>query len=378
MTKTTKQIALIILLSLGTLAHAQFRSEHYEVTAEEGADSAAYSRQMEQRFAEFNKVFCFDLKKLSAPLKVRVFADKVQYDAYVGAKLASSEAKPGAVYLHYRSPADCELVIQQGSAEEGRLVAHQSFVQFIHGFIPAPPRWIREGFAAYFTALVYNRETETLEYRDESEWLEEAKKAAANPDTTLRVNESLSHVQAQALSWSVVSFFMADKLSPYYRALTDSFTVLDPRATAEENARAVYDRLTRFSSLTNLTRDYTAYLANKKSFGELMEAGQKAYTDKNYATAAGFFRQAAELKPGNYVPPYYLGLIAYEQKNYADAEHFYKTAADTGAVMAQVQYARGLNAAAAGKKADAIRFLEEAAKDQNYKARSEELISRLR
>jgi len=371
-------LILIIMLSLGALSHAQLLSEHYEVTAEEGADSAAWSREMEQRFAEFNKVFCFDLKKLSAPLKVRVFADKIRYDAYIGAKLASSQPKPGAVYLHYRNPADCELVIQQGSAEAGRLVAHQAFVQFIHGFIPSPPRWIREGFAAYFTALVYNRETETLEYRDDSDWLEEAKRAAANPDTTLRVNESLSNAQAQALSWSVVSFFMADKVSPYYRALTDSFTVLDSRASAEENARAVYERLTRFTSLANLTRDYTAYLANKKSFTELMEAGQKAYTARDYTTAAGFFRQAAELKPGNYVPPYYLGLIAYEQKNYADAERFYQTAADTGATMAQVQYARGLNAAAAGKKDDAIRFLEEAARDQNYKARSEELISRLR
>jgi len=372
-------LALVIMLSLGALSHAQLRSDHYEVITEEGAAGAeAYSREMEQRFAEFNKVFYFDPKNLSSPLRVRLFADKILYDAYISAKLVSSQPRPGAVYLHYRNPANCELVIHQGSGEEGRLVPHQAFVQFIRAFIPEPPQWIREGFAAYFASLVYNRETETLAYREDLGWLEEAKKVAENPETALRVFENFSDAQAQALSWSVVSFLMADKLSPYYRALTDSFTVLEPRASAEENARAVYERLTRFTSLSNLTRDYAAYLADKKSFPELMEAGQKAYTDKNFDAAAGFFRQAAERRPDNYVPPYFLGLIAYEQKNYGDAERYYQNSADRGAAMAQLQYARGLNAAAAGKKDDALRFLEEAALDQNYKARAEELINRLR
>jgi len=380
MMNVKKNFVLIIMLSIGALSYAQFRSDHYEVIAEEGASmiAAVYAREMEQRFAEFNKIFYFDPGKLSAPLRVRVFVDKIQYDAYIGAKLASSQSKPGAVYLHYRSPADCELVIHQGSGEAGRLVPHQAFVQFIRAFIPAPPQWIREGFAAYFSALVYNSETETLAYAENSDWLEEAKRTAIKPETALRDNGSLSNVQAQALSWSVVSFLMADKLSPYYRALTDSFTVLSPLASAEENTRTVFERLTRFTSIDDLTRDYTAYLAGKKSFAELMEAGQKAYTDKDYATAGDFFRQASELKSGNFVPLYYLGLIAYEQKNYDDAERFYQSAADRGAAMAQLQYARGINAAAAGKKDDALRFLQEAAQDQNYKARSEELIGRLR
>jgi tetratricopeptide (TPR) repeat protein len=332
---------------------------------------------MELRFEAFNKVFCFNPALLSSPLRVRVFTDRREYDSYVTSKLGSTRA--GAVYLHYNNPANRELVILQGSVEEKTVVPHQAFVQFLRAFVPGAPAWIREGFAVYFTTLAFNREKNVLEYEENLSWLETVKKSALSPEAVLQADTGGTPANFQAYAWSLVSFFLAEPNSSYYRSLTDAFTFLAPGASPQDNSRAVYNRLTLFSSIAVLTRDYNAYITFKRTFAELIDEGQRAYGVKNYATAAEFFQKAAVLKPDHYAPPYYLGLLAYEDKKYAEAESFYKTALDYGAEKALVQYARGVNAAASGKKAEAVAFLEEAsaADPARYKARAEDLIKRL-
>jgi len=172
---------------------------------------------------------------------------------------------------------------------------------------------------------------------------------------------------------------MADKNGGYYRSLTDSFMVLSTGASTEENVQLMYQRLTLFNPIADLTRDYNNYIAGKKTFTELVEEGQRAYNAKNYSSAEESFRKAAELRSNHYAPSYYLGLVAYENKKYNEAEDFYKKALDYGGEKAMIQYARGVNAAAAGKKAEAIAFLEEAAAADSarYKARSDDLIRKL-
>jgi len=373
----TKRIILALTVMLGFAAglNAQQRSAHYEVTAPQGV-AGGYAAELEQRFAAFNKVFQFDPAALSSLLRVRVFTDKGEYDSYVSSKLGSS--KPGAVYIHYRNPANRELVIHRGSEEEKTLVPHQAFIQFLRAFISEPPVWLREGFAVYFNNLVYDAAKGKLDYEENLTWLETVKRLAVNPEAVFLAEATFPHIQAS--SWSLVSFFMSDKSSDYYRALTDSIMILSPDAAAEENAQKMYNRLVLFNPIADLTRDYRAYIAGKRTFLELVEDGQRAYGGKNYLLAGDLFRKAAELKSSHYAPYYYLGLIAYEDKKYTDAEGFYKTALDYGAERAMVQYARGVNAAAAGKKADAIAFLQEAstADSAQYKARSDEIINKLR
>jgi len=371
-----RNLALVFFLTLGALSHAQLRSDHYEIIADgKGANKnnvadTAYAREMERLFSLFNQTFCFDPKLLSSPLKVRVFTDRDEYNAYISARLGGE--KRGAVYLQYRDSAKNELVIHQGSQEEPQLVPHQAFIQFIRAFIPSPPLWIQEGFASYFSAQ-YNGNEKIMD------WLDIAKKANAKAETLLLDTGQLSKTESPyskaALFWSVVSFFLEDKLSPRYRALTDSITVLSSAAGTEENSRAVVNRLTRFMPLDELNRNYTAYITEKKTFTDLVKEGQKAYDNRNLSAAEELFRQAIDVKPDHYAPYYYLGLIAYEERNYEKAEEFFRSAAVFGALIPQVQYARGVNAAAAGKKDDARGYLEEAAAlDSNYKSRYENFI----
>ena len=375
MKKTIKKsFFFAVLLGLIIPLNAQVKTAHYEIIIPAGI-SDVYSAEMEQRFTEYNKVFRFDPALLTSPLKIRVFSDKNEYDTYVTATLGSSRA--GAVYLHYRNPANRELVIHRGSAEEESLIPHQAFIQFLRAFVPDPPPWLREGFAVYFTTLKFDRNKGTLSYEENLSWLETVKRSAINPEAVLKSSTSFTNIQA--FSWAMVSFLMSDKKGDYYRSLTDSLMVLSPAGSAEENTQVMYNRLVLFSPIAALSRDYNTYIAGKKTFVELVEEGQRAYGTKNYPAAEESFRKAAELRNNHYAPYYYLGLLAYENKKYTEAEDFYKKALDCGAERAMVQYARGVNAATAGKKTEAIAFLEEAsaADSIKYKARSDDLIKKL-
>ena len=376
-------LVFAVMMIFGILLNAQVRSAHYEVIVS-GGNAGIYSSELEQRFAVYNSIFRFDPALLVSPLRVRVFTDKDEYDSYVGSRLGNP--RPGAVYLHYRSPENRELVILEGSEEERRLIPHQAFIQFLRAFIPDPPAWIREGFAVYFNTLEFDRASDALVYEENLIWLETAKSLTVDPETVFLADSSFTETSQasaagsgfHAASWSLVSFFMADKNSEYYRALTDSFMVLSPGATVEENSRAMYRRLTLFSPIDVLTGNYNAFIAGKKTFAELVEEGQKAYDAGNSAAAEDFFRRAAELRSSHHIPCYYLGLLAYGDKKYNEAEEFYLMALNNGAERALIQYARGVNAAAAGRRSEALVFLEEASAEERYKARSDELIRRLR
>ncbi|MDR0447802.1 MAG: hypothetical protein LBH07_03955 [Treponema sp.] len=370
----------VILLSLGTALGAQGNPGYYEVIFSEGAGvqeraeiAAAYSKELELRFNAYNSVFRFNPALLSSPLRVRIITGKSEYDTYISARLGSPRA--GAVYLHYRSPANRELVIHRGSEEEQRLIPHQAFIQFLRAFIPDPPIWIREGFAVYFNTLFYDQAKQSLVHEENLNWLDTVKRISINPETVFLADSTFPNMQSS--SWSLVSFFMADKNNVYYRSMTDSFMILAAGASARQNAQAVYQRLILFNPIADITRDYRTYIAGKKTFFELIEEGQKAYGDKNFAIAGDLFRKAAALKWDHFASYYYLGLLAYEDKKYIEAEAYYKTALDHGAENAMIQYARGVNAAAQGKKAEALVFLQEAAVAEKYRDRSNELIRRL-
>jgi tetratricopeptide (TPR) repeat protein len=361
---------------------AELKDFYYNVITDGGsADAADLIKELELRFNTYNRLFRFDPSALSAPLKVRAFKNKADYDAYVKARLGKT--RDGAVYLHYNQNERRELVINRGSGEEERLLSHQSFIQFLRAFIPNPPAWLREGFAIYFSPLRYNRETGQLSYEENLAWLETVKSLGENapsPEAVFMADSRGIPEHFQPLAWSLVSFFLNNGNEDYFRTLTELFMSLSSTATAQANAETVFRRITLFNDPDTLKKEYHSYLASRRTFGELIREGRQAYAAKDAVTAELCFLSAMDQKPTHYAPYYYLGLLAYEEKSYDQADTYYRTALRYGADDALVHYALGLNAASAGRRADAIDYLSRAAvtAPERYKQRVEDLIARLR
>ncbi|MDR3166755.1 MAG: hypothetical protein LBT93_02330 [Treponema sp.] len=361
---------------------AQVKSRYYEVVSDRGgADAEALSRELEGRFIVYNRLFRFNPGNLIVPLKVRAYGNKTDYDSYISARLG--ETRPGAVYLHYNQTERRELVIHRGSDDEGRLLPHQAFIQFLRAFIPNPPAWLREGFGIYFSTLTLNSVTGALEYEENLSWLETVKNLqdrAPTPESVLLADIQGIPENFQSVSWALVSFFLNSGKEDYFRTITESFMVLSPPASAAQNSEAVFNHITLWADLKNLEGDYYAYIAARKTFAELLEEGQRAYAAKDPEAAELAFMGALDQKPTHYAPYYYLGLLSYEEKNYNLAEHYYRSALQYGADSALVSYALGINAAAAGRRETAIGFLEQAAatSPERYRQKAAELIARLR
>lgn len=371
----------------GTPEPEPLRGKNYTVFFDgDEADAALLLEEMELRMDFYNRLFHFDPAAVTGPLQVRSVSDPERYENYVQAQLGETPA--GAVYIHYNREDRRELVIHRGSAEETTMVAHQAFIQYLRAFIPAPPSWMRDGFAIIFSALRFNAPAAEPVYNENLSWLDTVKKtagkAAGIEAILLADTEEYSGAAAienfKPVSWSLASFFLNSGSEDYFRTLTEMFMVLSPTATAAENSQAAVKRLTLRTGFETITADYRNYLASRKSFAELIEAGQKAYTAGDRTNAELSFTEALSAQPDQAVPYYYLGLIAYDDKNFARAEEFYTAALERGADSALIQYALGLNAVSSGRNADGIRWLEQAAAaaPARYGEKTRSLIERFR
>ncbi|MDR2097280.1 MAG: hypothetical protein LBP37_02030 [Spirochaetaceae bacterium] len=361
----------------------EVRNQYFNVVSDGGSyDAETICREMELRFDVYNRLFRFNPAALSGPLKVVAFSNKADYDSYVMSKLGS--IRDGAVYLHYSQPDRRELVVNRGSPEEARMLPHQAFIQFIRAFIPYPPSWMREGFAIYFNTLKFDPETRELSYEENLSWLETVKSMGmrqASLESVFLADINGMPEYFQPISWSIVSFFLnSGGNGDYFRAITESFMLLSPAKSAGENSELVLNRLTNWNSLETLHTDYNNYIASRKTFVELIEAGQQAYTARDLENSEAYFLAAMYQKPTHYAPYYYLGLLAYDKNEYDIAETYYITALQYGADSALVKYALGINAATAGKNEEALAYLEEAVLEspERYKERAESIMTRLR
>jgi hypothetical protein len=358
---------------------APVRSEHFVVISDAG-DGAAVSREMESRFAVYNRLFRFDPAGGPLPLMVRVYRNRESYDQYISSRLGG--ARPGAVYLHYRQSDRRELVINRGSIDEGRTLPYQAFIQFLRAFVSNPPSWIREGFAIYFSTLTFTGEGE-LTYEENLSWLDTVKtlgEQALSPEAILLADQRGFPPDFQSLSWALVSFFLGSGREDYFRTMTESFILLSNSATAAENSAALARRISLWNPPEGLEKDFRAYLASRKTFTELIEEGQKAYARRDPVGAELSFLSALNQKPTHYAPYYYLGLLAYEENSFEMAEQYYLSALQNGGDTALVSYALGVNAASAGKTGDAVNYLRQAAAaaPERYREKAESLIQRLR
>lgn len=386
-------LALVLVL-LGTMAlvaqteeksFAEASGTYYKVYAEQGQEAAlALAKEMDARFAVYNRLFRFPQGRLSQPLVVRSFVTKDAYDTYVSTKLGT--ARNGAVYLHYNNrPELNELVLLENSEEAKKVFPHQAFIQFLRAFVPNPPTWLQEGLAIYFTTLGYDRNKGEATYEENLSWLEMVKSWGTSAPTLEAVvlsdiQNPLPSPQIQGASWALVSFLLNTDNEEYRRSLYEIFMVLSPTETREGNSKLALERILPWVQIDEITRDYQNYIRDRKTFNELVDAGRQAYSAKDLAKAEVLFLSAMNLQPNHYAPHYYLGLLSYEQKKYDMAENYYRSALLYGADEALVNYALGLNAGAAGRKADAVQYLEKAAAaaPDRYKAKVQELLPRFK
>ncbi|GHT67180.1 hypothetical protein FACS1894110_12180 [Spirochaetia bacterium] len=376
-----KLLFFIMLIGYGPGRPATAAAQHYKVIVADGSgnEGTLIARELESRFEAYNKLFRFSSALLENPLKVQVFLNTDSYDEYVSAHLG--ETKQGAVYIHYNQKEKRELVINRGSADESKALPYQAFIQYLRAFVPNPPLWMREGFAIYFSALNFSPEGEMV-YEENPAWLGTVKALGSNApplEAILRAGSGGTQSWA-ALSWAAASFFMDSGNGDYLRSLEESFMLLSDTATAAENTGKTANRIFQWSGAETMNQDFLSWLASRKTFAELMEEGQRAYAGKDPSTAELVFYRALDQRPGHYAPYYYLGLLAYENNEFNLAEQFYLSSREYGADEALVSYALGVNAAAAGRSKDAIDFLRQAAEaaPEKYKAKADDLISRLR
>jgi tetratricopeptide (TPR) repeat protein len=367
------------------------RGQYYTVTSDGGQEDAELLlSEFEQRLKVYNQLFHFDPDAITGPLQVRSIQDAGEYDSHVRTQLGQVPAE--AVYIHYNQGNKRELVIHRGGTAEGvadprSVVPYQAFIQYLRAFIPHPPAWIREGFAIFFNGLIFDPDTKQLRFEENLAWLDTVKilgnhtpelQALLLSDTeeySSGMNENF-----QPLAWALASFFLNSGDENYFRSLGEIFMTLSPNTQAEENSRAAVKRLLLWTDFETLTTDYRDYLASRRTFAELIGAGQKAYAAGDRDTAELLFREALTQRPEDGVPYYYLGIMAFEDKKFDRAESFYNSALKYGTDSALVRYALGINTLAAGHTADALRWLEQAAAEapDRYGEKVGKLLGQLR
>ncbi|GHV65438.1 hypothetical protein AGMMS49587_19680 [Spirochaetia bacterium] len=377
-----RMLIFLMLIGCGPGRPASAAAQHYKVIVADGAgnEGEQITRDLEKRFAVYNRLFRFEGALPGPPLKVQVFLNTRLYDEYVSARLG--ETRPGAVYIHYNQREKRELVINRFSPEEAKALSYQAFIQYLRAFIPNPPAWMREGFAIYFNTLNFSPEGDLI-YEENLSWLGTVKSlglGAPSLKAILLADRHSIPENSQALSWAAVSFFLNSGNEDYFRSLVESFMLLSGTATAAENAETIANRIFLWSDAETMNRDYLSYLASRKTFPELMDEGQRAYAARDPVTAELAFYNALDQKPGHHAPYYYLGLLAYENNEFDLAEQYYLSSLECGADRALVSYALGINAAAAGRSKDAADFLRQAAEaaPERYRTKTEDLISRLK
>ncbi len=396
----------------------EIQSDYYHITSGVDRDHAsATARRMEAMLQLYNSHFRFPLEELSEPFRVRIFASQDRYDTYL--QTVIGETRQGFVYLHYRDPRKSELVgyyTPDGGLEQSLI--HQSFVQFLRGFIQHPPLWIREGFAVYYEASRYNPETNQAVYRENLAWLDTLKAILdtdAIPFDAIPFDTILSMTQEEARNnlnvfypqaWGMVSFLLdggnpqagnpqarlqkasrpatsrPETTNPdISRILWDSISAMKPQASLEENVDAVYRSAFRWVDQTDLTRKFRNYIASRKTYQGWVSYGVEAFNNEEYQTAEDAFINAVNLDEDEtgYVPYYYLGLIHYQHGTYSLADYYYQEALARGSDNALTLYALGANAYADNRYDDAEEYLEETVRiDPSYRDKARTILTRIR
>jgi tetratricopeptide (TPR) repeat protein len=350
-------------------------SAHYEIISDTGAGDLT-GRRLEALFEVFNRVFMFDPAQGALPLRVRVFSNTGEYANYI--RSAPAETAAGALYLHYAQSGKRELVIDQSETGADNSLPWQAFIQYLRAFVEQPPLWMQKGFASFFSALSFTEDGKPV-YEENLSWLQTVKNMKNRPPIQDILLAESGGPEFTSLACSLVSFFMNGGNEEYTRSFTDSLMTLSNENTQAQNSSAMMRRLFLGHGTDKMTRDYEQYIYSRKSFAQLIAEGQSAYSSGDMTGAELLFRAAMEIKSGNFIPYYYLGLLAYGAGKFNLAHEFYLESVGKGADAATAYYALGLNAASADKPNDAMEYLRRATQEApaRYRDKTEKLIALL-
>lgn len=395
-----KAILLSISLCLGALVYAEptylGKSSYYLVHSDLSPSHAQeVADKLDAYFLFYSRYFHFNPTQLDRKLTFKIFGQKSRFNDYLGDIGLTN--RDTFVFLQYTSPEKNELVGFVGEDTEAfdSYMAHYSLIQYLKSFIPHPPIWMQLGFAIYFEKIRYIPDKKAIAYEENLDWLHPLKESFAGigkDDHNLHVSELLrlltqdpaamgeDLVKVYARSWGLVYFLMTTEETSYNRILWDSLSLLEPTATREDNETAVMNSAFGWVTRKKILTDFALFIADTKTFPELVTQGRDYYIAQDYDRAEESFLDALELRKYEPAPFYYLGLIYYARKGYTNAKTYYVEALNRGAGEGLTYYAMGINAYAAGQMTDAKIYLQNSFKadpEGDYSKRAIDLLTRI-
>jgi hypothetical protein len=387
--------AAVVLLALAcSVAVAQetklFSAEsvHYRVSAETSQSQADdLARRMEAALRLADDVFHFDLERLPAKMRVRLFRDEAAFNAYL--KPIAGQSRTDFVFLAYPDPAQSELLcFPRPEKAFAASLLHQAVVQLCRSYVANVPVWMREGVAAYLEAAAWDAKSASWQPRPNLAWLETLRASVRGETAFVPLADLLvfSRETAQARldvfypeAWGLVNFLATSEDRAYNRILWDAISTLDPEASLEDNSQAVRRRVFGWIGAEKLTQDFKAHVLSVKNAADFAREGAELYAKGELDKAEASLLASIDLDPAGYAAPYYLGLVAYGRKDYVKAETWYLRAFDAGAGAGLINYAMGVNAFAAGKYSLSSNYLKLArdADPTAYATKVDALLKRL-
>ncbi len=344
-------------------------SAHYRVSSETSQSQAdEVSRIMEASLSLYNGIFHFDLSQLPGKLQVKVFKSVDTFNGYLNNLL--SQTRSDFVFVSYADPSKSELLaFTKDAASFLPSLIHQGCIQFLKAFIANPPVWLREGVATYLEASQYDSKTTALTFKANYLWLDSLKAIMRGEGTAplipfsdfLLLNRDTAQAQLDVFypeAWGLVTFLLRSPDTTDNRIIWDAISVLDPKASLDDNSQAVRRRAFSWVSDQTLAKSFASTIESLKTPQELLRGGVDFYAKGDLDQAEKSFLASLEQEPGSNAAYYYLGLIAYSRKDYSRAEQMYGQAAKLGIPTSLVDYALGVNAFAGGKLADAANYLK--------------------
>lgn len=368
-------------------------SGHYTLSYPAHFPAAAAANRFNACWNAFNDVFRFDPSAREPANRVVILADKAAFDAYIQDLLG--ETRNDCLFLKYPRREQSCLVVYVGEngsiAGTGPALNRQLFLQYLYSFVAEPPLWIRDGFQARFEQLVYDESTGKASLAGTPAWLEAAKNLHADTSKKLDVSAILSGVTGSIDSarlypqaWAFSSWLLESGNPDAARFFHEACVLLEGAtpynlATQQQNTDGVRSRFLRSIRAEDADKDFSAWLAARKSFSDLLQEGVTLYNGGKYGEARPALLAANDARPSDPLPSYYLGLISWAEKDYQAADSWYLKALGAGGESATIHWALGLSALADKRYADARSRLEaaRAANPGRYGARADRLLSSL-
>ncbi|MBN1685936.1 MAG: hypothetical protein JW852_04730 [Spirochaetales bacterium] len=342
-------------LSAQTGAFQEATGEYYRVFSEVSLAHAQETADMLDAFLDlYNQYLHFDTEELNTKLRVRVFANKTNFDSYLSTLIP--QKRDSFVYLQYKDLAKSELLGFYTNDESfEKALVHHGFVQFLKAFVPNPPLWLQKGFAVYLENSEYDAQSASAVFKENLVWVKTIKSIISGEsgydfiplDNLLKIDVDGANSKIESFyaeSWALVSFLADSGLKQYNRMLWDTLSVLSTEATMAANSTLVMTDVFSWVEAGQFYTDFQKFMDSVKTFPELVKDGMAYYSEGDLDSAESSFLRAIGRNEKHDIPYYYLGLINYSKKDYSLAEYYYLTSQQMGGELGLTYYALGVNA----------------------------------